>query len=92
MIDGKKRLFRGVIVERAEFDPGLPNPFVGLTGSQAQIDAAQVAAHVTLAEDEGQTHAAQVLLYGSDDYAHVAFLQSTDESAQMTHDLALVAR
>jgi protein SCO1/2 len=75
-----------------QFDPGLPNPFVGLTGSQTQIDAAQVAAHVTLAEDEGQTHSAQVLLYGSDDYAHVAFLQSTDESAQMTHDLALVAQ
>ena len=75
-----------------QFDPGLPNPFIGLTGSQPQIDAAQVAAHVTLAEDEGQTHSAQVLLYGSDDYAHVAFLQSTDESAQMTHDLALVAQ
>ncbi|MFL6160872.1 MAG: SCO family protein [Jatrophihabitantaceae bacterium] len=75
-----------------QFDPGLPNPFVGLTGSQAQIDAAQVAAHVTLAEDEGQTHAAQVLLYGSDDYAHVAFLQSTDEAAQITHDLALVTK
>jgi protein SCO1 len=75
-----------------QFDPGLPNPFVGLTGSQAEIDAAQVAAHVTLAEDEGQTHAAEVLLYGSDDYAHVAFLQSTDEAAQMTHDLALVTK
>jgi protein SCO1/2 len=75
-----------------QFDPGLPNPFVGLTGSQAEIDAAQVAAHVTLAEDEGQTHSAEVLLYGSDDYAHVAFLQSTDLAAQMTHDLALVTK
>jgi protein SCO1 len=75
-----------------QFDPGLPNSFVGLTGSQAQIDAAQAAAHVTLAQDEGQTHSAQVLLYGSDDYAHVAFLQSTDETAQMTHDLALVTK
>jgi protein SCO1/2 len=74
-----------------QFDPGLPNPFVGLTGSQAQIDAAQVAAHVTLAEDEGQTHSAQVLLYGSDDYARVAFLESTAEAAQITHDLPLVA-
>ena len=76
----------------AQFDPGLPNPFVGLTGSQAQIDAAQVAAHVTLAQDDGQTHAAQVLLYGSDDYAHVAFLQSTDEIGQIRHDLPLVAK
>jgi protein SCO1 len=75
-----------------QFDPGLPNPFVGLTGSQAEIDAAQVAAHVTLAEDEGQTHSAEVLLYGSDDYAHVAFLQSTDEARQMTHDLVLVTK
>ncbi|HEU5270389.1 MAG TPA: SCO family protein [Jatrophihabitans sp.] len=76
----------------AQFDPGLPNPFVGLTGSQAQIDAAQVAAHVALAQDDGQTHAAQVLLYGSDDYAHVAFLQSTDEAGQISHDLPLVAK
>ena len=76
----------------AQFDPGLPNPFVGLTGSQAQIDAAQVAAHVALAQDDGQTHAAQVLLYGSDDYAHVAFLQSTDETGQISHDLPLVAK
>ena len=75
-----------------QFDPGLPNPFVGLTGSQAQIDAAQVAAHVALAQDDGQTHAAQVLLYGSDDYAHVAFLQSTDETGQISHDLPLVAK
>jgi protein SCO1/2 len=75
-----------------QFDPGLPNPFVGLIGSQAQIDAAQVAAHVTLAQDDGQTHSAQVLLYGSDDYAHVAFLQSTDETAQISHDLTLVAK
>ena len=76
----------------AKFDPGLPNAFVGLTGSQAQVDAAQVAAHVQLAEDDGQTHAAQVLLYGSDDYAHVSFLQSTDETQQITHDLTLVAK
>ncbi|MDQ2839029.1 MAG: SCO family protein [Actinomycetota bacterium] len=74
----------------AKFDPGLPNRFVGLTGTQSQVDAAQVAAHVTLAEDEGQTHSAQVLLYGSDDYARVAFLQSNDEAAQIAHDLPLV--
>jgi protein SCO1/2 len=76
----------------AQFDPGLPNRFVGLTGSQAQIDAAQVAAHVTLAEDDGQTHSAEVLLYGSDDYAHVAFLQSANETGQITHDLPLVSK
>jgi protein SCO1/2 len=75
----------------SKFDPGLPNRFIGLTGSQSAIDAAQVAAHVTLASDDGQTHASQVLLYGSDDYARVAFLQSDNESAQIAHDLSLVA-
>ena len=75
----------------SKFDPGLPNRFVGLTGSQSAIDAAQAAAHVTLATDEGQTHAAEVLLYGSDDYARVAFLQSDNEVDQIAHDLSLVA-
>ncbi len=75
----------------AKFDAGLPNRFIGLTGTQTAIDAAQVTAHVTLAEDEGQTHSAQVLLYGSDDYARVAFLQSNNESDQVAHDLPLVA-
>jgi protein SCO1/2 len=75
----------------AKFDVGLPNKFIGLRGTQSAIDAAQVAARVTLAEDEGQTHSAQVLLYGTDDYARVAFLQSTNGAAQIAHDLPLVA-
>jgi len=74
----------------SKFDPGLPNRFIGLYGTQAQIDAAQASAHVMLAEDEGQQHAANVLLYGSDDYAHVEYLQSDNESDQMAHDLPLV--
>ncbi|HEY0168183.1 MAG TPA: SCO family protein [Jatrophihabitans sp.] len=74
-----------------KFDVGLPNKFIGLRGTQSAIDAAQVAARVTLAEDEGQTHSAQVLLYGTDDYARVAFLQSTNGAAQLAHDLPLVA-
>ena len=73
------------------FDRGLPRPFVGLTGSQAQIDAAQASAHVQLAEDDGQLHAADVVLYGADDYAHVKYLQSDNESDQISHDLQLVA-
>ena len=76
----------------AHFDTDLPNRFVGLTGTQAQIDAAQAAAHVQLAEDEGQQHSAEVLLYGSDDYARVQYLQSTNEADQMAHDLPLVAK
>ena len=76
----------------AHFDTDLPNRFVGLTGTQAQIDAAQAAARVQLAEDEGQQHAAEVLLYGSDDYARVQYLQSTNEADQIRHDLPLVAK
>jgi protein SCO1/2 len=74
-----------------KFDVELPTKFIGLYGSQSQIDAAQVAAHVTLAEDDGQTHSAEVLLYGSDDYARVSFLQSNNEADQISHGLQLVA-
>ena len=74
------------------FDTALPNRFVGLTGSQGQIDVAQAAAHIQLAEDGGQTHAADVLLYGADDYAHVKYLQSDNEADQIAHDLPLVAK
>jgi protein SCO1/2 len=65
---------------------------VGLRGTQAQIDAAQAAAHIELASDDGQTHSAQVLLYGPDDYAHVTFLATSDEQKQMAHDLPIVAK
>jgi hypothetical protein len=33
-----------------------------------------------------------VLLYGSDDYARVQYLQSTNEADQIVHDLPLVAK
>lgn len=75
----------------ANFSKGSPARWVGLRGTQAQIDAAQAAAHVTLAEDGGATHSSQVLLYGTDDYARVAFAQSNHEQEQITHDLPLVA-
>ena len=65
--------------------------YVGLTGTQAQVDAAQAAAHVTVAEDGGQTHSAELLLYGTDDYAHVAYANSTNEQQLIEHDLPLVA-
>jgi protein SCO1/2 len=74
------------------FSTGSKATWVGLRGTQAQIDAAQAAAHVTVAEDDGQTHSAQALLYGPDDYAHVTFLQSTNEQQQMAHDLPIVAK
>jgi protein SCO1/2 len=66
--------------------------WIGLRGTQAQIDAAQAAAHITLATDEGETHSAQALLYGPDDYARVTFLQSTNEQQAMEHDLPIVAK
>ncbi|WP_371365050.1 SCO family protein [Jatrophihabitans sp. GAS493] len=69
------------------FDAGLPNQFVGLSGTQTQVDTAQAAAHVMLAEDGGQQHSAKVLLYGADDYSHVSFEQSTNLSDQIAHDL-----
>lgn len=65
--------------------------WVGLRGTQAQIDAAQAAAHIAVATDEGKTHSAQALLYGPDDYARVMFLQSVNEQKAMAHDLPIVA-
>jgi protein SCO1 len=74
------------------FSDGTSAHFIGLRGTQTQIDTAQAAAHITLAEDDGQTHSAQVLLYGVDNYARVTFLQSTTEAQQIQHDLPLVAK
>ena len=75
-----------------KFDPSLPTPFVGLYGTQVQVDTAQAAAHVQLAEDDGKQHAANVLLYGADDYARVQYLQNTNEAQQIAHDLPLVSK
>jgi protein SCO1/2 len=70
------------------FGPGVT--VVGLRGTQAQIDTAQAASHIPLAEDGGQTHSTSSLLYGTDDYARVLFLRSNDENAAMLHDLKIV--
>ena len=75
----------------ARFSTNTKAHWVGLNGTQAQIDAAQAAAHVTIAQDGGETHSLQVLLYGPDDYAHVSYLLNTQEQKQMAHDLPLVA-
>lgn len=72
------------------FDGDLPSRFVGLTGSQEQIDAAQHAANVPVAQDGGQTHSAQVLLYGPDDLARVFYLEGSSPD-DMVHDLPLIA-
>jgi protein SCO1/2 len=55
------------------FDADLPVRFVGLTGSQKVVDQAQLSAGVPLAEEDGRLHSSLLLLYGSDDEAHVAF-------------------
>jgi protein SCO1 len=72
------------------FDADLPTRFVGLTGSQAQIDAAQAAAKVPLAEDGGRTHSSELLLFGPDDYARVMYLIGGGPD-EIMHDLPVVA-
>ncbi|MGY1634846.1 SCO family protein [Geodermatophilus sp. SYSU D01186] len=72
------------------FDADLPNRFIGLTGDQAAIDQAQLAAGVPLAEDSGRLHSSLLLLYGADDLAHVAF-NGGNTSRDIARDLALVA-
>jgi protein SCO1/2 len=72
------------------FDADLPTQFIGLTGSQDQIEQAQLAAGVPLAEDMGQTHSALLLLYGTDGEADVAF-DAENSGADIAHDLGVVA-
>jgi protein SCO1/2 len=73
------------------FDPDLPRKFVGLTGTVAQVEAAQAAAKVPVASENGQTHSAELLLYGTDDYARVAFVSGSSPD-DLRHDLPLVAK
>lgn len=73
------------------FDADLPTRFVGLTGTVAQVEAAQAVARVPVAEDDGQMHSTQVLLYGVDDYARVTYLADVAPEA-LRHDLPLVAK
>jgi protein SCO1/2 len=85
----------GAVIARwlANFTPHTQATFVGLRGTQAQVNAAQAAAHIFLAEDGGQTHSTQVLLYGPDDYAHDSFVYTDNgEAKQMQHDLPLVVK
>jgi protein SCO1 len=72
------------------FDADLPTRFVGLTGDQAAIDRAQLAAGVPLAEEAGRLHSSLLLLYGADDLAHVAF-DAGNTSRDIAGDLGLVA-
>jgi protein SCO1/2 len=72
------------------FDADLPDTFVGLTGDQSALDQAQLSAGVPVAQEDGQTHSALLLLYGADDKAHVAF-DAGNTPQDIAHDLELVA-
>jgi len=74
----------------SRFDADLPQRFIGLTGDQATIDQAQLSTGVPLAEDGGRLHSSLLLLYGSDDEAHVAF-DAGNTSRDIADDLRLVA-
>jgi protein SCO1/2 len=74
----------------ARFGTGVAPAIVGLTGDQSQIDAAQLAAGVPLAEEMGQQHSSLLLLYGTDGEADVAF-DAGNTSRDIAHDLAVVA-
>lgn len=72
----------------AHFDRKLPVKFIGLTGTQAQLDSAQRLAGVPLATDGGAQHSAEVLLYGSDDMDRV-FYTTGASPADFSHDLPI---
>ena len=72
------------------FDADLPVRFIGLTGDQEAIDQAQLSTGVPLAEDSGRLHSSLLLLYGTDDEAHVAF-DAGNTSRDIAADLRLVA-
>jgi protein SCO1/2 len=75
----------------SNFSTGNSGHFIGLRGTQAQIDAAQASAHVVVAEDGGETHSAQLLLYGADNYARVSYVPtSAGEQKEIAHDIPLV--
>lgn len=72
--------------------------FIGLTGDQSAIDAAQIAANITPATKSAVRpggsydvgHAAFVLAYTKDDLAHVIYPVGV-EQADLAHDLKLLA-
>ncbi len=78
----------GAYLER--FDADLPVSFIGLTGDLAAVEAAQSAAGLPVAEDNGETHSTLLLLFGRDDVARVAFLAGSVPD-DITHDLEIIA-
>lgn len=75
----------------SNFSAGSSAAFIGLHGTQAQVNAAQAASHIFLAEDGGQTHSTQVLFFGPDNYAHVQYVfNNNGEQKQIAHDVPVV--
>ena len=74
----------------AQFDQGLPNRFIGLTGTQGEVEMAQSLAGVPLAETGGEMHSTSLLLYGADDVARVMF-SAGDSQAEIAEDLETIA-
>ena len=72
------------------FSADLATPFIGLTGDQAAIDQAQLSTGVPLAEEDGRLHSSLLLLYGTDDEAHVAF-DAGNTPQDIAADLGVVA-
>jgi protein SCO1 len=70
-----------------QFDKG----FIGLTGKEAALDAAQVAAHVPFSKGNPDGHSAFVLAYTTDNLAHVIYPVGISE-ADWVHDLPQLAR
>jgi protein SCO1/2 len=74
----------------SHFDRELPHRFIGLTGTVAEVEAAQRAAEVMPAEENGTMHESTVHLYGPDDLARVIFTSGA-KPEEMAQDLQLVA-
>jgi protein SCO1/2 len=75
----------------SNFQAGNSATYIGLRGTQAQINAAQASAHILVAEDGGQTHSTEVLLFGPDNYARDSFIfNDTLEQKQIAHDIPVV--
>jgi protein SCO1/2 len=76
-------------------------PIIGLTGTRAEVEAAQTAAQVTIARPKPKekapagpastAHGGGILAYGSDNYAHVTYPAGTS-SADLVHDLPGLTR
>lgn len=71
------------------FDTDLPHGFVGLTGTVPEVEAAQRAAKVTVAQDMGRSHSAALQLYGPDDLARVVYVGGSSPD-DIVHDLPLI--